>query len=154
MQLELIANQLSAISTAIEDASVEAYGDLSPSAVAALLTMRKQRSMSIGAVAGEIRLSHSATVRLIDKLEKEWLVRRQKRRGREVMVELTARGKRRASDLAQARQHVATKLLESLEEGERQQLSSYFNIVLGQMDSPACARFCESNPMSELEMAD
>ncbi|WP_310621511.1 MarR family winged helix-turn-helix transcriptional regulator [Flexibacterium corallicola] len=147
MQIDQIANQLSAISTALEDASIEAYGDLSPSAVAALLAMRRAPSISIGAIALEVKLSHSATVRLVDRLEKDWLVRRQRRRGREVMVELTARGKRKAAELAEARQKAACQLFGSIAETDLENLHKLFSTILSGLNKPACARFCLDNPI-------
>ncbi|QUS56348.1 MarR family winged helix-turn-helix transcriptional regulator [Pseudovibrio brasiliensis] len=149
MRTNHIADQLSAVSTALEDASVDAYGDLSTSAVAALLIMRRSPAISIGTVAKEVRLSHSATVRLIDRLEKDWLVRRLRRRGREVMVELTVRGKRKAVEVAEARRKAAHALLGDIDESQLDNLSSLLKFILNDVESSACTRFCYDDPMED-----
>jgi len=151
MSTDYIADQLSAVSTALEDASIDAYGDLSSSAVAALLIMRRSPAISIGTVAKEVRLSHSATVRLIDRLEKDWLVRRQRRRGREVMVELTVRGKRKAVEVAEASRKASQNLLGSLNEEQQQALSSMLQQVLKDVEGSACTRFCYADPREETQ---
>ncbi|OKL44257.1 MarR family winged helix-turn-helix transcriptional regulator [Pseudovibrio exalbescens] len=151
MLVDQVANKLTAISTLLEDTSLQTYGDLSASAVAALLTIQRHTSISIGGIAAEVRLSHSATVRLIDRLEKDWLVRRQRRRGREVMVELTARGKRRATDLAKARWEAATALLNEIDEKDLERLNEVFQKILNQTEDTTCQRFCfaEVEPLAE-----
>ncbi|WP_068083560.1 MarR family winged helix-turn-helix transcriptional regulator [Polycladidibacter stylochi] len=158
MNVKHIANQLSAISTILEDESADLYGDLSPSAVAALIAMKRAPGISIGTVAKEVRLSHSATVRLIDRLEKDWLVRRLRRRGREVMVELTVRGQRRAEEVSEARNKSASQLLEGLDDTGLEQMSALFSRVLQLSQTPTCTRFCETDPLNpvveqELETA-
>ncbi len=154
MRTNHIADQLSAVSTALEDASVDAYGDLSTSAVAALLIMRRSPAISIGTVAKEVRLSHSATVRLIDRLEKDWLVRRLRRRGREVMVELTVRGKRKAVEVAEARRKAAHELLGEMDDSQLDNLSAALNFILRDVESSACTRFCYDDPMGNEETAE
>ncbi|KZL22092.1 MarR family protein [Pseudovibrio axinellae] len=154
MNTNHIADQLSAVSTALEDASVDAYGDLSTSAVAALLIMRRSPAISIGAVAKEVRLSHSATVRLIDRLEKSWLVRRLRRRGREVMVELTVRGKRKAVDVAEARRKAALSLLSNIDESQLENLSSMLKFILNDVESSSSTRYCYDNPLKDETLAE
>lgn len=151
MKTDPIADKLSAVSTALEDASVDAFGDLSLSAVAALLIMRRSPAMSIGTVAKEVRLSHSATVRLIDRLEKDWLVRRLRRRGREVMVELTVRGKRKAVEVADARRKAAQDLLASVDEEQLDTLSEMLDKILASVEGTAFTRFCYEDPMAQDE---
>ncbi|MDX5592275.1 MarR family winged helix-turn-helix transcriptional regulator [Pseudovibrio sp. SPO723] len=151
MLVDQVANKLTAVSTLLEDTSVETYGDLSSSAVAALLTIQRNSTVSIGGIATEVRLSHSATVRLIDRLEKDWLVRRQRRRGREVMVELTARGKRRASDLAKSRWDTATALLKEIDEKDLERLDAVFQSILDKAENSTCMRYCftDMEPVAE-----
>ncbi|SON54129.1 MarR family protein [Hartmannibacter diazotrophicus] len=98
-----VSNKLAALAQAIVDAADDATEDLSPSAAAALMSLKARGPQSVGTVAQLVGLTHSAAVRLVDRLEKDWLVRRQRRGGREVMVELTSRGKRRASTLQEKR---------------------------------------------------
>ena len=120
MQDRHIANRLAALATALGDAVHAETDDLSPSAVAALQTVRQDGPMAIQDVARVIGLTHSATVRLIDRLEKDWLVRRLGRKGREVRVEATARGRRRAGQFQDRRLTAADALLAVLEPEERE----------------------------------
>lgn len=154
MTTDHITDQLSAVSTALEDASVDAYGDLSTSAVAALLVMRRSPAISIGTVAKEVRLSHSATVRLIDRLEKDWLVRRLRRRGREVMVELTVRGKRKAVEVAEVRRKAAQALINDVDQSQLDDLSSILKLILNDIESTACTRFCYDDPREQEAVAE
>jgi DNA-binding MarR family transcriptional regulator len=126
----VLANRLAALSTLLDDALFRGVDDLSPSAVAALQVIRAREQVSIGAVASMIGLTHSATVRLIDRLEKDWYVRRLARKGREVLVEVTARGKRRAAELAGRRIEAAGLLLSVLDAGERQAISGALDRML------------------------
>ncbi len=111
-----IADRLAVLAQAITDAAAADSDGLSPSAVAALISLKNRGPLSIGAVALLAGLTHSAAVRLVDRLEKDWLVRRQRRAGREVMVELTSRGRRRAGQLQDRRIAVAAGFLDHLAE--------------------------------------
>jgi MarR family transcriptional repressor of emrRAB len=82
---------------------------LSASGAAALVTLWTfaWRDTSIRALAQVLSLSHSATVRLIDRLEAGSLVRRRPGAdGREVLLSLTERGRAVAERLFAAREHV------------------------------------------------
>ncbi|WP_181706341.1 MarR family winged helix-turn-helix transcriptional regulator [Chthonobacter rhizosphaerae] len=98
-----LQNKVAALALAITDDTLANTDDLAPTAVAALISIRDQEPLSIGDIARVVGLTHSAAVRLVDRLEKDWLVRRQRRVGREVMVEITARGRRRAQQLQETR---------------------------------------------------
>ena len=114
-----VANRLAALATALDDAVHAEAEDASPSAVAALQTIRQMGPMAIQDVARVIGLTHSATVRLIDRLEKDWLVRRLTRKGREVRVEATARGRRHAGQFQDRRLTTAEGLLAVLDAEEQ-----------------------------------
>ena len=126
----LAANRLAALATALDDAVHAETEDLSPSAVAALQTIRQDGPMAIQDVARVVGLTHSATVRLIDRLEKDWLVRRLTRKGREVRVETTARGRRRAGQFQDRRLAIAEQLLAALESEEREVLARSLDKML------------------------
>ncbi|WP_075216903.1 MarR family winged helix-turn-helix transcriptional regulator [Mongoliimonas terrestris] len=98
-----LPNKIAALALAISDDTLANSEDFAPTAVAALISIRDQEPLSIGDIARIVGLTHSAAVRLVDRLEKDWLVRRQRRVGREVMVEITARGRRRAQQLQETR---------------------------------------------------
>ena len=118
MSHRTIANRLAAFATLLHDAAHADTDELSASAVAALLTLRRDGPTAILDIARTIGLTHSATVRLIDRLEKDWLVRRMSRKGREVRVELTARGRRRAGQFQDRRIAAADTLMAVLDAAE------------------------------------
>lgn len=127
---QLVANRLAALATALDDAVHAETEDLSPSAVAALQTIRQEGPLAIQDVARVVGLTHSATVRLIDRLEKDWLVRRLTRKGREVRVETTARGRRRAGQFQERRLAAASHLLAVLAPEEREVLARALDRML------------------------
>lgn len=141
-----LANRLAALATALDDAVHADTDDLSPSAVAALQSIRQDGPLAIQDVARTIGLTHSATVRLIDRLEKDWLVRRLSRKGREVRVEVTARGRRRASQFQDRRLAVAAGLLAGLDATELTALSGIVDKLLAAsvLDVDGAARTCRS----------
>lgn len=130
MQKRTLANRLAAFATLLHDAVHAETDELSPSAVAALHTLRQNGPTSIQDVARVIGLTHSATVRLVDRLEKDWLVRRLSRKGREVRVEVTARGRRRAGTFQDRRIAAADTLLAGLDEEERAVLARALDKML------------------------
>lgn len=141
-----LANRLAALATALDDAVHAETEDLSPSAVAALQTIRQNGPLAIQDVAKTIGLTHSATVRLIDRLEKDWLVRRLGRKGREVRVEVTARGRRRAAQFQDRRLAIADGLLEALEADERVTFAGIVDKLLAATvsDAEGAVRTCRS----------
>ncbi|MEJ1159629.1 MarR family transcriptional regulator [Prosthecomicrobium sp. N25] len=148
MHDRVTANRLAALATALDDTMFAAADGLSESAVAALMVVRRSEPIAIQDIARAVGLTHSATVRLVDRLEKDWLVRRLSRRGREVAVETTARGKRRARDLQERRLARAESLLADLPEPDRSALDGLLDHLLGAAAvSPAepgrICRFCD-----------
>lgn len=145
----IIANRLAALATALDDRMFAAAGDLSESAVAALMVIRRSEPISIQDIALRVGLTHSATVRLVDRLEADWLVRRLSRKGREVMVEATARGKRRARDLQDHRLATAAALMRGLEPSQRADLNRLVTMMLREAVETAevehTCRFCEQS---------
>lgn len=142
----VLANRLAALATFLDDAVHAETDELSPSAVAALQSIRQDGPLAIQDVARTIGLTHSATVRLIDRLEKDWLVRRLSRRGREVRVEVTARGRRRASQFQEKRLAVAGGLIDALEAGEKLALAEILDKLLAASvaDHDGATRTCRS----------
>ncbi len=130
-----LANKLAAISLAVTDAMLARTEDLAPTAVAALITIRDREPLSIGEIATVVGLTHSAAVRLVDRLEKDWLVRRQRRVGREVMVEITSRGKRRAQQLQDTRMEAVAAFLTGLAPDERAVLDGLVNRMIAKLAS-------------------
>lgn len=146
MQDRPLANRLAALATSLDDAVHAETDELSASAVAALQTIRQIGPMAIQDVARIIGLTHSATVRLIDRLEKDWLVRRLSRKGREVRVEATARGRRRAGQFQDRRLAAADALLAALDAEERTVLARAIDKMLeaSVTDAGRADRTCRS----------
>ncbi|MBH0238527.1 MarR family winged helix-turn-helix transcriptional regulator [Methylobrevis albus] len=119
-EADVVSNKLATLAFAVVDAIGADTEELSPSAMAALISLKVRGPMAIGDVAGIVGLTHSAAVRLVDRLEKDWLVRRQRRVGREVMVELTSRGKRRAGTLQEKRLQAARSFLAHIPGDQRE----------------------------------
>jgi DNA-binding MarR family transcriptional regulator len=130
MSHRIIANRLATFATLLHDAVHADTEDLSASAAAALQTLRQNGPTAILDIARTIGLTHSATVRLIDRLEKDWLVRRLSRKGREVRVEVTARGRRRAGQFQDKRIAAAEALMAGLDADEIDALSRALDKML------------------------
>lgn len=120
-------HDLVAAAHALVDLTQSSADGLSSTSVAALNAIRCHESLSIGDIAQIVGLTHSATVRLIDRLEKDWLVRRGRRKGREVMVETTARGKRRTAALNESLHGTIRGVLEQMPKQDREGLSAGVN---------------------------
>jgi DNA-binding MarR family transcriptional regulator len=119
------ANLLAAAAQLVVDAVAERLHDTLPrsvSAPAALMTLDHHRGLSIEQLSLALGLTHSGTVRLIDRLEADDLVRRRKRGGREVELLLTRRGRRVVDRIAGARIAAAADLLAALSDEQRRQL--------------------------------
>lgn len=118
------ANVAGALALALSDRlheSVEAaarHGASAPAALATLLTYR-DRKMTILRVSQVIGLSHSATVRVIDRLASAGLVKRRPGADqREVSLSLTAGGVRRARRVLNEREALLDRALEGLSASE------------------------------------
>lgn len=98
-----LPNKFAALSLAVTDAALSGDEDLASTAVAALITAANNPPASIGELAAIVGLTHSATVRLVDRLETDGLMHRQRRVGREVLVDITPAGRRRADALQERR---------------------------------------------------
>lgn len=130
-----LTNKMAALALAVTDAMLSKTEDIAPTAVAALITIRDREPMSIGEIAGVVGLTHSAAVRLVDRLEKDWLVRRQRRVGREVMVEITTRGRRRAQQLQENRMEAVGRFLTALDAEERAALDGLINRIIARLSA-------------------
>src|SRR3954454_10801033 len=90
------ANVLGALSFAIVDevdGRLRARSGYGSSSSAALVTLRERGALTVERLRRIVGLTHSATVRLVDRLEGDGLVRRRPGPdGRSVSVRLTRRG--------------------------------------------------------------
>ena len=149
------ANLLGAVSLAVTDrvrAAAERGAGQGGSAPAALISLAGYLDGSpIDAVRSPLRLTHSATVRLVDRLVAAGMARR--REGpdrRSVAVELTPAGHAAAAAAVKARAEALEEALAGLDPGERAELARLHAKVLGTLtDGRATAghicRLCDSH---------
>lgn len=121
------ANILGALSVLIQDRVESAWQaelDLSPMTAAALIQIEGEPGCSIELVSGRIGLTHSATVRVIDKLVERGLVAKDRaaKDARAQSLKLSRSGKRVAQHLHAARNKVTDELLAGL---DRAQLAAF-----------------------------
>lgn len=128
MRAQRLENLLGALSLSIVDAmasSIEATEGAYGSDTFALVLLQHAEALRSDVLARQLRLAQSSTVRLVDRLEREGLVRRDTGVDRRtVMVSLTARGERAAERILSARQNVLHDLVARLSEAERSALQS------------------------------
>jgi DNA-binding MarR family transcriptional regulator len=111
-----------AAALAISEAVWTAVG-LERSEAAALNLVLAENGVSIGALARGLGLSHSAAVRVVDRLERRRLLRRTTPGpGRTVALEVTARGRRRAEQSIGARARILERATAGLSPDERETL--------------------------------
>lgn len=113
-------NQVIALSTVIQDSLLESSHELSPSAVAVLLTLYHWEPIGTVEIASILRIRQPTATKLVDGLaEREWVVRGEKL-GRSSPLTLTAKGKRKARELQQTRSDRVQHLLGALSPKEQQ----------------------------------
>jgi MarR family transcriptional regulator, negative regulator of the multidrug operon emrRAB len=132
----------------IRDATEQAsgMGGALPAALSALHEWAGGRS--IETLAGGLRLSHSRTVRVVDRLEQQGLARRARdpADGRGVLVELTPAGRRAGRAVLDAR---ADALEEAIEHADRRELARLAEQLLarattGRRAAGAICRLCDA----------
>lgn len=119
------SNLLAATARLVADAvdeRLEAALDHTASAPAALITIGHHPGLSIESLRNALGITHSGTVRLIDRLEADELVRRQKQGERAVRLQLTRRGRRAVERLERARLAAVTDLVATLLPEQQRQL--------------------------------
>jgi DNA-binding MarR family transcriptional regulator len=133
------------IRDATEDAS--GMGGALPAALAALHEWAAGRP--IETLAGGLRLSHSRTVRVVDRLEADGLARRESDPvdGRSVLVQLTPAGRRAGRRVLDAR---ARALEDCVAPGDRRELAAIAERLLadattGRRAAGAICRLCDAH---------
>jgi MarR family transcriptional regulator, negative regulator of the multidrug operon emrRAB len=100
----------------------------------ALVTLLERGPSTVEFLRRVIGLSHSATVRLVDRLGDEDLLERGPGPdARSITVRLTRRGRGRAAALRRRREEVLSEALAPLDEGERRQLGRLAEKILGSL---------------------
>jgi MarR family transcriptional repressor of emrRAB len=112
--------------------AVAAVAALGPSAPAALAAMHEfLDGGSVTQLSSVLGLTHSGTVRLVDRLAAEGLVERVSARdGRAVSVVLTRRGRRRGALILHTRQESLTSALSALSPDEIDHLATALDTML------------------------
>ena len=140
------ANLFGAVSLAVSDRLRSATEDAAGqggSAPAALVSLAGYlEGGPIDSLRDPLGLTHSAAVRVVDRLVSARLARRRRGRdGRSVAVELTPAGHRAAAEALRARQAVLERALEALTADERAALARLHEKLLGRLtDSRTTAR--------------
>jgi MarR family transcriptional regulator, negative regulator of the multidrug operon emrRAB len=148
------ANLLGALSLAVTErleaaaSAAAAQGGSGPAALAALDTFLE--GSSIDTMRKPLGLTHSAAVRLVDRLAAAGLVTRGAGEdGRSVAVFLTPAGRRAAAQVQEGRMLALTKVLTALEAAEREQLTRVVEKLLagltfGRADARHICRLCDA----------
>ncbi len=155
------ANLLGSLSLAVADRMRLAVEDAAgrsgsgPAALAALSTHLDGKS--IDALAKSLGLTHSAAVRLVDRLEASGLVNRGRGTdGRAVSVRLTSDGRKLGGDILAARERALGDVLEGLPPSERRALASACEKLLGSLtagraDAGRICRLCDPDACGHYE---
>lgn len=156
------ANVVGALALALADrlhAAAQDASGLTGAAPAALVSLHEfAGGRPIEVLAGALRVSHSRTVRVVDRLEAGGLVsrRRDPDDRRAVLVTLTARGRREAGRVLAARAALLESVLAGLSAGERRALAGLAGAALqtmvgGRRDARAVCRLCDAHACGHAE---
>lgn len=155
------ANVLGALTLAIADrmtAAVEGSSDQAESGAAALSALQHfLRDPSIDLLRQVLGLTHSGTVRLVDRLEQGGLVRRGAGPdGRTTMVRLTPAGRRAAARVTSSRAELLAAALGVLSAADQERLADLAGQVLVGLKRGAGAtrwtcRLCDTGACGRLE---
>jgi MarR family transcriptional regulator, negative regulator of the multidrug operon emrRAB len=149
------ANLLGAISLAVAERANEAvrlaaaHGGAAPAALVALATFLDGSSLDV--MRRPLGLSHSAAVRLADRLARAGLVRREPGAdGRSVSIRLTPEGAVLATEIRLAREAALEVVLAPLSPAERAELTALHEKLLagitgGRADAGHICRLCDAD---------
>jgi MarR family transcriptional regulator, negative regulator of the multidrug operon emrRAB len=149
LRLENLAGALSvAISDRVNAAAEDLVG-MGGESPAAIVQVGTSPGLTITALGSALGLTHSATVRVVAKLERAKLVR--KVRGedaREVCVSLSAAGEKLLAKIATAREAVIAKVMKPLDDHQRGALTDLLVSVLNKVardeeDGERICRMCD-----------
>src|SRR4051812_27821613 len=155
------ANVLGALALALADRMAAAVGQSSAhseSGAAALSALQHfLRDPSIDLLRQVLGLTHSGTVRLVDRLEHDGLVRRAPGPdGRTTVVRLTPAGRRPATKVSAGRADLLSAALEALPSADQEQLADLAGRVLAGLKRGVGAtrwtcRLCDTGACGRLE---
>jgi DNA-binding MarR family transcriptional regulator len=152
--MDRTANLLGALALAISDAqtqAMEAASGLGRRATATLVTLGEYPGLSVAALAAILGLTHSATVRLVDDLERRDVV--QRRPGadrRSVGLGLTAAGMSLRAGAMQARADMLVRSLAAVPADDREILTRVLSRILEELTTSRTAadhicRLCDED---------
>jgi DNA-binding MarR family transcriptional regulator len=141
-----------ALGDRIRDATEDAAG-MSGALPAALASLREWAGgRTVETLAGGLRLSHSRTVRVVDRLEADGLATRERdpADGRNVLIRLTPAGERAGAAVLAARDAALTEALAALDAPDRRALAGLAEQILagvttGRRSAGAICRMCDSH---------
>ncbi len=148
-----LANLLGAVATGITDAAVDdvaSEADLDSTASAALVAMLDLApSGSVRTLSRLIGISHSGTVRLVNRLCQAGLVERAAGPdARTISITLTRRGHHAARRIRRARHAAVTATLSGLSERQREQLSTICEALIANLTAARLAARRAGRPPS------
>ena len=142
--MDRLGNLLHALATAVADQhmlAMTAASELGASAVATVLTLGQYDGQSVSDLASVIGLTHSATVRLIDRLESDGLVQRStQKQGRNVPVFLTHEGRVAYQNLRSQQSGFLDNLLADLSREDKENLERILAHLLSKLTTSRAAR--------------
>jgi MarR family transcriptional repressor of emrRAB len=147
-----LVNLLGAMALGLTDAAV---GDVasnaavdSTSAAALIAMLDLARASSVQSLSQLIGISHSGTVRLVNRLADAGLVeRRPGPDGRTITLALTRRGHTAARRIRDARHAALADMLSGLTDRQREQLTEICDVIVGNITSARlAARFAGRDP--------
>lgn len=117
-------------------------------APAALVAIGSYPVENIERLSGVLGITHSGTVRLVDRLEEDGLVERRRMGGRSVALVLTDAGERRMREVLAGRRRALEAALEVLSPSERARLTNLLEKLLAGLTdsferSERICRLCE-----------
>lgn len=149
-----LENLVGALGVALTDGMVNSFEgacELSDNAPAALILIRFNPDTRIEALARYLDLSHSGTVRLVDRLVREgWVERQACDDLRAVVLALTRAGEKMVDKLIEGRNHAIARALEGLSTAERKTLEKLVsrmlvNLVPDRAAADHTCRLCDSS---------
>ncbi|TKA13320.1 MarR family winged helix-turn-helix transcriptional regulator [Actinacidiphila oryziradicis] len=141
-------NLLGALVTALGDAqrsAAEEFAGYAGATSAAMTYLLQEPGTGIDQLAAPLGLTQSATVRLVDRLERDGHARREPgANGRKVRVVLTRQGTRDAKRLLELRSDLLRDALSVLGPGDRKTLTGFLEQMLARLttDVPHGQRIC------------
>jgi DNA-binding MarR family transcriptional regulator len=156
--LNVVGALVLALGDRMRDATEEAAG-MSGALPAALVSLHEWAGgRSVDTLAGALRLSHSRTVRVIDRLEAEGLAGRERdpADGRNVLVRLTPAGERAGVAVLAARDTALARALDGLAQQDRRALAelaeqALSRVTTGRRSARSICRLCEAEACGHFE---